>query len=201
MNRVIKVVLFDFGGVIAEEGFYHGLMALGKKNGLDPVAFFATVDRIIYETGYLTGFADETTFWKAVRQETGIEGSDAELREDILSRFVLRSEMIAAVDSLRSKGLTVALLSDQTDWLELIDQKTGLCRHFNRVFNSFRIHKSKRDASVFPDVCAALGVKPEETLFVDDNINHINRAKAQGLRTIHFVGFDEYEKAVLKVEV
>ena len=198
MNNVFRAVLFDFGGVIAEEGFYHGLTMLGKKNGLDPAAFFTTVDALIYETGYLTGFADEMTFWNAVRNETGIQASDAELRDEILNRFVLRPDMIAVVDSLRSKGILVAMLSDQTDWLEQIDRTTDLFRHFDRIFNSFRIHKSKRDATVFRDVCAALGVKPEEMLFVDDNLNHINRAKGQGLQTIHFVGYDEYEKSVLK---
>jgi putative hydrolase of the HAD superfamily len=91
------------------------------------------------------------------------------------------------------------MLSDQTDWLEEIDQETGLFRHFDRVFNSFRIHKSKRDATVFGDVCAALCVRPEETLFVDDNINHIKRAQGQGLQTIHFVGIDDYKKRVAEL--
>lgn len=196
MQNAIRVVLFDFGGVIADEGFYHGLTALGTRNGLDPAAFFAAVDRIIHETGYLTGKADEAAFWNAVRRETGIPGNDAELRGEILKRFVLRPEMIAAVDSLRLQGLFVAMLSDQTDWLEEIDRSTGLFRRFDRVFNSFRIHKSKRDASVFLDVCAALGMTPEETLFVDDNIGHINRAKAQGLNAIHFKSFDDFEKEI-----
>jgi len=199
MQNVIRAVLFDFGGVIAEEGFYLGLTVLSKKNGLDPAAFFAAVDRIIFETGYLTGKADETTFWNAVRKETGIQGNDAELRDEILSRFVLRPKMIAAVDSLRSRGLWVAMLSDQTDWLEQIDNTTDLFRHFDRVFNSFRIHKSKRDATVFRDVCAALGNKPEKTLFVDDNTNHINRAQGQGLQTILFESFDEYEMEMEKL--
>ncbi len=33
---VIKAVLFDFGGVLAEEGFREGLKSIGRKNGLDP---------------------------------------------------------------------------------------------------------------------------------------------------------------------
>ena len=34
-----EVILFDFGGVLAEEGFRNGLMALGRLNGLDPNTF------------------------------------------------------------------------------------------------------------------------------------------------------------------
>jgi len=196
MQNVIRVVLFDFGGVIAEEGFFQGIVALGRKNGLDPEVFYRTVDRLIYETGYLTGLSEEATFWNAVREKTGVTGSDSEFKDEILKRFVIRPRMIKTVDHLRTKGLKVAMLSDQTDWLEEIDHQTGLYRHFDIVFNSFRIHKSKRDASVFLDVCTALDRKPEETLFVDDNINHIKRAQGHGLQTIHFTGMDEYEKQI-----
>jgi putative hydrolase of the HAD superfamily len=193
---MFKTVLFDFGGVIAEEGFYHGLLALGEKHGLHPEAFFTTVQSLIFETGYLTGRVNEATFWNAVRGKTGITGSDGELRDEILTRFVIRPRMVAEADRLRSQGLVVALLSDQTDWLEEIDQRIGLFRHFDEVFNSFRIHKSKRDASVFVDVCAVLGCRPDETLFVDDNIDHIDRARSKGLETIHFTDMRVYENQI-----
>ena len=191
---MIRAILFDFGGVVAEEGFYRGLLEIGQKNGLDPEVFFKAVDALIYETGYLTGRADEAAFWNAVRERTGITGSDVELRNEILTRFTLRPEMVASVDKLRSQGFIVAMLSDQTNWLDEIDRETGLFRHFDRVFNSFHIHKSKRDETVFPEVCAALGVRPDEALFVDDNINHIKRAAGQGLQTIHFTGIDDYQQ-------
>lgn len=195
----IKAVLLDFGGVIADEGFLKGLKAIGTENGLDPDEFFRTVDALIYETGYLIGRADEALFWNAVRSRTGIRRTDAELKNEILKRFALRPEMLASVDRIRSKGLIVAMLSDQTNWLDEIDHETELFRHFDRVFNSSRIHKSKRDASVFTDVCETLGVKTGETLFVDDNINHIKRAQGQGLQTIHFTGMAEYKKQMEKL--
>jgi HAD superfamily hydrolase (TIGR01509 family) len=191
---MIKTVIFDFGGVLAEEGFREGLLAIARKNGLDPEAFFADVDSLIEKTGYLTGMSDEASFWNAVRAETGIGGDDGALRREILSRFVLRPEMVAEVDALRAGGLSVSMLSDQTNWLDELDGETALSRHFDRVFNSYRTHKSKRDASVFRDVCAELGADPGETLFIDDNVNHIRRAGDQGLKTIHFTGIDDFKK-------
>ncbi len=196
MADSIKAVLFDFGGVIAEEGFREGLSAIGKKNSLDPERFFADVDRLIYETGYLTGETDEASFWNAVRKKTGISGSDRVLRGEILTRFEFRPVMLAYADRLRAEGLKVAMLSDQTNWLEEIDRKMPLFGHFDMVFNSFRIHQSKRDVSVFRNVCRALGVRTDEALFVDDNIDHINRAESEGLRTIHFTTICEFEKRI-----
>jgi len=199
MHDKLKAVLFDFGGVIAEEGFWQGIRTIGQCNGLDPDAFFRRVDELIYETGYLVGKADEASFWNEVRKITGIAGTDAELRKEILTRFVLRPEMISSVDLLRSKGFIVAMLSDQTNWLEEIDMASGIFRHFDRIFNSYRIHKSKRDESVFRNVCMDLDVKTEETLFIDDNSDHIKRAREQGLHTIHFVGVNEYLRQIRKL--
>jgi putative hydrolase of the HAD superfamily len=198
MGNQIEAILIDFGGVIAEEGFLEGLRALGRKNGIDPDEFFKTVDSLIYETGYLTGKTDEAAFWAAVRKKTGIKGTDQEFREEILSRFVLRPEMLALVESLRSMGINVAILSDQTNWLEEIEMSTALFRHFDGVFNSYRMKQSKRNASVFTDVCAVLGVDPQKTLFVDDNSEHIGRAQERGLSTIQFVNITEFEDQLKK---
>jgi len=199
MRSTIKAILFDFGGVLADEGFYEGLLAIGRKNGLDPEAFFRTVDSLIYETGYLVGLSGEASFWSTVREQTGIAGSDDEFRQEILTRFVIRPKMLDVVDRMRAQGSIVAMLSDQTNWLEELDRDAALFRRFDHIFNSFTIHKSKRDATVFKDVCEALGVKPEETLFVDDNINHIKRAQGQGLNTIHFTGIDDFEEQLKTV--
>jgi putative hydrolase of the HAD superfamily len=190
---MLIAILFDFGGVLAEEGFREGLQAIARKNGLDPEHFFSVADSLIFESGYLIGRADEASYWSALRERTGISGNDTELRNDILTRFILKPEMIAVVDCLRARGFTVAMLSDQTNWLDELDRKTSLSGHFDRVFNSYKLHKSKREASLFRDVCEALRVEPGDTLFIDDTIGHIRRAADAGLQTIHFTTIGDFE--------
>ena len=56
---MVKAVIFDFGGVLAEEGFREGLKVVAIKNGLDPEEFFKIAEEMIYKTGYLTGMTDE----------------------------------------------------------------------------------------------------------------------------------------------
>lgn len=193
---MIKAVLFDFGGVVAEEGFKEGMKAIGKGKGLDPDDFYKTSSELVYQTGYITGKADERTYWKALREKTGIKGEDQEFREEILKRFQLRPEMIEVVETIKSSGLTTAILSDQTNWLDELDQRTPFHHHFDYVFNSFHLNKTKKDPSVFKDVCALLGVRPEEALFVDDNLENVKRAMNQGLRTIHFKGVCKFRTAI-----
>ncbi len=85
----IKAVLFDFGGVLSEEGFREGLMAIGRAARFSPEAFFETAAAAVYDSGYVLGKADESAYWAMVRERTGIKGSDKEFRREILERFQL----------------------------------------------------------------------------------------------------------------
>ena len=190
---MIKAIIFDFGGVLAEEGFREGLMTIGNENGLDSDSFFTISSDLVYQTGYITGRSNEHSYWNAVREKTGVKGADQEFREEILKRFKLRPKMIEAVERIKSSRFTVAILSDQTNWLDELDQRNPFYHHFDYVFNSFHLKKTKKDPSIFRDVCTLLGLRPEEVLFVDDNSENVKRARSQGLRTIHFKDAREFQ--------
>ncbi len=190
-DRLIDGVLFDFGGVLAEEGFREGLMAIARKGSTDPDIFFNTAAETAYETGYVRGEAEEADYWRALRETTGIVGSDEEFREEILSRFVLRPWMIDIVRAVRSQVLTVAILSDQSNWLDELNEKYDFFNEFEAVFNSYALGKGKRDPSLFADVSASLGIAPPRLLFIDDSEDHIARARSKGLKAILFRGRED----------
>jgi putative hydrolase of the HAD superfamily len=180
----LKGVLFDYGGVLAAEGFREGLHVIAGKNGLAPEWLFLRASDATYETGYITGRATEAEYWEAVRRETGIRGTDAELTGEILPRFILRPAMIDAVRQLRQKGYVAAIASDQVDWLERLEERDHFFGEFDRVFNSYRLGKGKRDASFFDDVAGALRIAPGELLFLDDNAGNVERAASRGMHAI-----------------
>ena len=180
----LQAVLFDYGGVLAAEGFREGLYAIARSQGLDPALVHREGMDAVYATGYVLGQGSEADFWREMRRRTGLSGDDATLCRQILDRFVLRPGVLAAVRALRQKGILVAILSDQTDWLEWLDRRDGFFAAFDRVFNSYRLGKGKRDPSAFTDALQALGVAPQAALFVDDMPENVERAAAQGLRTI-----------------
>ncbi len=198
---MIRVIIFDFGGVLAEEGFKAGLKAIGKGKGLNPEDLYKIAGEVVHHVGYVTGNSDERTYWNTVREKTGVKGSDKEFREEILKRFKLRPEIIKVVEKLKSSGFIVAILSDQTNWLDELNQRTPFYHHFDHVFNSYTLKKSKRDPSLFRDVCVHLGVQPAEVLFIDDNSENIERAASQGLRTIYFKDVAMFKKEIKKFVV
>ncbi|MCF8062279.1 MAG: HAD family phosphatase [Deltaproteobacteria bacterium] len=186
-SEEVVAVLFDFGGVLAEEGFREGLRAIGRSSGVDPDAMVRAGFDLVHRTGYVTGHGGEADFWRALREEAGARGSDETLRREILSRFVIRPWMIDLVDRLSASGLTLGILSDQTQWLDRIDEEHGLFRHFHHVFNSYHAGVSKRDPAAFDRAVERMGLPARRVLFVDDHSGNVDRARRRGLRAVLYV--------------
>ncbi len=184
IDRKIEVILFDYGGVLAEEGFREGLKAIGRNHGLSPDAFFETARAAVYDSGYVLGTAGEPEYWALVRLRTGISARDEELREEIFSRFVLRPWMLDIVRRLRNRGYRVGILSDQTDWLDRLDQRDDFFKEFDCVYNSYYLRMGKKDPRIFSYVVEELGVPASKVLFIDDHPGNVQRARSQGLQTI-----------------
>ena len=193
-QRTVDWVLFDFGGVMAEEGFREGLRFLAVHHGRDPEAVLAHAMDAVYASGYVTGTGREAAFWRELGERAGLWPDPLAAESAILSRFRLRPWMLDWVRRLRAAGLGVGLLTDQTDWLERLDRRDGFLSELDRVYNSFRLGKGKRDPTLFDDVAADLGVAPERVLFLDDAPGNVERARERGLRAVEFTGQAEAER-------
>jgi HAD superfamily hydrolase (TIGR01509 family) len=191
-SYAISAVLFDFGGVLAEEGFRNGLGYIASLNGIDEQEFFSTTQGLISSGGYLTGRCSEQAFWEQLRRHTGVRGTDEDLKEIILARFTLRAWMISLIKVLKEASIRVAILSDQTNWLDELDERLHFFSLFERVFNSYHLGKSKHDPSLFTDVLVAMGLEPGQTLFVDDTMGHVQRARSCGIHAIHYEGKEQF---------
>jgi len=181
----IIAVLFDFGGVLAEEGFRDGLKVIARQHGVEAEPFYRAARRAVYETGYVLGKGTEAGFWDYLRRDYPITRDDRALSEAILARFQIRPALFEAVHHLRTEGVVCAILSDQTDWLERLDRRLDIFGRFDRVYNSYRLGKGKRDPTLFNDVVADLNVPPGQVLFLDDTEEHIRTARTRGLRVCH----------------
>ncbi|MDZ7762677.1 MAG: HAD-IA family hydrolase [Desulfovermiculus sp.] len=87
---------------------------------------------------------------------------------------------------LRTEGRKCAILSDQVTWLDILEGRHKFFHHFDQVFNSYHLAKSKRDPTVFRDVLELVGASADRALFVDDSEGNIQRAQEQGITSIYY---------------
>lgn len=192
----IRAVLFDFGGVLAEEGFYNGLIDLAEEQALDAKAMPKEGMKAVYDSGFVLGWGTVSDFWALLRRRTGLEGDDDFLTDRILDGFQIRPWMIELVRSLRNQGYIVGILSDQTHWLDELDQIDHFYQEFDCIYNSYYLGKGKHDSSIFTDVATDLNLMPRQVLFIDDNKDNIQRANEMGLRSIHYVSYGDFISAL-----
>ena len=186
-SQLIKAVLFDYGGVIAEEGFRNGLLAMAHEQGLDIDTTLNVAKRAVYDSGFVLGWGSASEFWKLMREGSGLKGSDSVLTERILEGFVLRPWIITLIQQLHQQGYITGILSDQTHWLDWLNKRDHFFDFFDHVFNSYHMGKGKRDPGLFNDIAEQLALSPAEILFVDDIENNVTRAQTAGWQTIHYV--------------
>ena len=191
----IKLVLFDFGGVIADEGFKQGLFSISRENNINTREFYSAACSIISDCGYLTGDADEKTFLQEVRKIFSLIGTDEYLSSQILSRFIVRGWVLEIINQLRDQKVLTAILSDQTDWLDRLNNKYDFFKYFDRIFNSFYLKQSKHNGwKIYDTVLKEMSIPANSALFIDDNEKNIKNAEEIGLNAILFKDRKSFEK-------
>lgn len=180
-------MLFDYGGVLAEEGFRNGLIALAKEQSLNIEDMPTEGMKAVYDSGFVLGRGTAADFWKLMRKRTGLVGDDTVLTERILSGFVLRPWMIELVQECQKQGFATGILSDQTHWLDELNERDHFYHAFDHIFNSYYRGKGKQDPSLFNDVATELGLPLSEILFIDDDAGNVARAQDIGMQALQFV--------------
>lgn len=195
----VLAVLFDFGGVLADEGFLLGLTAMAAREGLDPEAVVKAGYETVWDSGFVLGRAPESAFWALFRERSGITGDDATLTRLCAERFALRPWMLDWARRLRALGIKTAILSDQTHWLDEYNREWDFFRHFDRVFNSYHHGMSKKEDAFFQLALKELGLPAAQALFIDDNPGNVDRARALGLATILYTDRVSFERQLLEI--
>jgi putative hydrolase of the HAD superfamily len=107
--------------------------------------------------------------------------------------------MFEIIKDLRSHGIQVGILSDQTHWLDELNDRFDFFKWFDHVFSSYHMGKSKKDSSVFDDIAKTLNRMPEKILFVDDHEGNCKRARTRALNTILYVDGEQFIRELEKV--
>ena len=95
--------------------------------------------------------------------------------------------MADLIRRLRSDGrYKLAVLSNAPSGLARWLNKWGLLELFDTVFCSGDEGVKKPDPAAFEITLERLEVKPEEVVFIDDTMGHVNAARALGIHGLFF---------------
>lgn len=190
MNKDIKVVLFDLGGVLVQ---LNGLPFEDEwfpDPKIKPVLHEWTIADTYrrFESGKATAleFADFTIDELSLKTD-----STAFLDKFKQWPGPLFSGVLDVIKKLRQQN-KVAIYSNISDlhWPRLM-REMQLEGHFDHYFASYQIGFAKPDPQGFLYVAEQMGYQPEQILFIDDNAANVESAKKLGYIARQAAGFEE----------
>jgi len=216
---VLEAVLFDYGDTLLhfaydetllEAGWEAGLAAIGRDDLPGHEAAAARFRERFLPLLWVPGSVDEVEYPGLIRELLagfGIEASDEELERFLAAEHEAweparrpEASAHALLDALRSRGLSVGLVSNAFDpgWLLRRDlERLGLGERLDVAVFSSEVGKRKPHPAIFDAALRALDVAAERTLFVGDRrYEDVRGAKEVGMRAIQALWFraDEDER-------
>lgn len=194
---MIKAVIFDFGRVISTQKPPSLFHTYERDLGLAP----DTINAIMFQSEAweeaLRGRKTVEEFWQAIGPELGLKAA-ADI-EAFHRRYhadeAINEGVLHLIRRLHGR-YKVAVLSNSppglTRWLE----SWKILDLFHVVFCSGDEGIVKPDPKAFARTLERLEVKPEEALFIDDTAEHVDAARALGLRGVVFTTAERLEKDV-----
>ncbi len=188
----IKNILFDLGGVILDinvQATLKKFYELGFPAELMQYPHSMTTDLFFkYETGKI----DTAKFRNEIRKKTGLETSDGALDEAWNAMLLGVPEERAALINALSNRYKLYMLSNTSAlhapvFEKMYHEASGNPMHdaFTRIYYSFEIGWHKPDPEAWEYVIKDAGINPQETLFLDDNIQNIKASQELGFQAIH----------------
>jgi FMN phosphatase YigB (HAD superfamily) len=192
----IKNLIFDLGGVILDLSVDHTLQSFSAISGLEK----AVVQRLFVSSpgfeAYEKGLISDEEFRDFVRQTYSVKVPDADI-DASWNAMLLGIPMVKLqlLQRLMNEYRVYLLSNTNTIHLKYINEMmlpgitgvTSLDPYFHRTYYSHIMKKRKPDAEIFVQVLEENDLRPEETLFLDDNAHNVEGAKALGIRTLHVV--------------
>ncbi|AYA36898.1 HAD family phosphatase [Hymenobacter oligotrophus] len=193
--RRLPNLLFDFGGVIINVDYNRTLEAMRALSRAGSTIEFTQASQSALFDELETGRLTPAEFRTGLRHHYDLHhATDAQLDEAWNAMVLdLPLERIEYIRELRREGYQTALLSNTNSIhidmiLEMLRRQYGLQNGIadvlDRVFYSQEVGLRKPGKEVFGHVLRELNWRPEETLFVEDSIQHIRTAEALGIRTL-----------------
>jgi putative hydrolase of the HAD superfamily len=194
-----RALILDFGGVVTRTFFEthdHTEKALGLRpgtltwrgpfdEGSDPLWASMQRDEI-----------SERDYWMTrVREVGSLLGEDWTLMNQLVQKarpgeaeHVLRPEARKAIETVKSKGMKLAILSNELDLFYGVEFRRSfpLIDLFDVLIDATYTNILKPDPRAYRLCLDALGLPASACVFVDDQKRNVDGAVAVGIPTVHF---------------
>lgn len=192
-NTSIRNIIFDLGGVILPINYQLTIRKFEEFGFTNFQKTFTQAAQIDLFDKLDKGLIEPEAFRTTIREIAGKNLSDTQIDEAwnamLLDFIPARLALLTKV----KEYYNTFLLSNTNAihyavYLNQLKKQTGIATlsgFFNKEYYSHLIHLRKPDRETFEFILHENGLKPDETLFIDDTLQHVEGARKAGLKAYH----------------
>lgn len=191
-----KIIAFDFGGVLGTDAdewdtFFKPVLNITGLTAEEITSIFNKHWPLLK-----VGKMPIQNYWREIGTKNNIDPKD--IREIYNSCIHLDEKIMNFAKSLRNKHKLVIISNDAKDWMDAKIEKFHLDNIFSKIYSSANLGISKPNKEIFTYVLNDLGIKPNELIFIDNQLNNYESAKLMGINAIHFTNLQNLKRDINK---
>lgn len=195
MTKPIRVILFDYGRVVAPED---GDPVVQAVYGTAPDEETSAQVFRDYQARLAVGEATEAQVADTLRSQGVDVPEDYEQRwiDTLHAHMAPDAAVLQLIDELKREGYRVMLLSNVWPLSEKAIRSEGWYDVFEKLYLSCKLGMRKPDAEIYDYVLADTGLDAEEFLFIDDKAQNLEYPASRGMHVLQVAGPHEVPSAI-----
>ena len=201
MDKNIKNIVFDLGGVLIDLDFKSAINGLQKAGFTNVKEQLQAFDREGIFQKFELGEISADEFRASIRENSNVSLTDEEV--DSLWNLMLLEiprEKLELILDLRSKYMVYLLSNTNSIHWDYVCKNAFNYRgfrmddYFEETFLSYEMHLAKPNKAIFEKMLNDANLLPEETLFIDDLEANCKAAEEVGIHAHHYHIGDDLSK-------
>ncbi|MBQ7350104.1 MAG: HAD family phosphatase [Bacteroides sp.] len=201
MDKNIKNIVFDLGGVLIDLDFKSAINGLQKAGFANVKEQLQAFDREGIFQKFEVGEISADEFRAAIRENAIVTLTDTEINNlwNLMLLEIPREKLELILD-LRSKYMVYLLSNTNSIHWDYVCKNAFNYRgfrvndYFEETFLSFEMHLAKPDKAIYKKMLNDANLLPEETLFIDDSEANCKAAAEVGIHAHHYHIGDDLSK-------
>ncbi len=199
---MIRNIIFDLGGVLVDFKPQNYLSHIGLNK--EEVEFFTKL--VFYGKEWReynsSKINSKQTEEKLIKEYSEYANIITKIFSKLDYNYILfeMKDTAEYLKELKAKGYNIYILSDLNEDSFKYNKQFDFFNYVSGGVYSFEVGTTKPNRNNYETLLKKYNLLPEESIFIDDNIDNVNMANELGINGIQFVALDIVKKQIEKLE-
>jgi putative hydrolase of the HAD superfamily len=191
--KEVKNIILDLGGVVFDIDYKKTIEAFGNLSINNPGNVYSKITQVKIFDELEKGNIPEIEFYSALKAMGAEDITNEQIRDAWNAMLIGLPEQNVQLLTELKKHYRLFLLSNtnlihEKAYRQMIKDQYGsfiLEDFFEKMYLSHHLHMRKPDPEIFTFVINDSGLKVNETIFIDDSVQHIEGARKANIPSFH----------------